>query len=203
MKGLGRGFRAGWRRRYGCDFRPDLERVEGRALTSAVHHATADAVHPHAAAHAGPIASTQADHARQGAANPSPTPLMIGSDVLARYRVFIGTITRGPARGLTLQGPLVLGYSGRIQVSGVLFDQSGARDTVVGTVFGGATALRIIVPGPHHTTQALETSGTGQLVNLRGGIPGGMTLVGSGNLNGPDLKRDFGTWETLRASRVS
>jgi hypothetical protein len=110
--------------------------------------------------------------------------------------MFLASVERGPDAGLTLRGPLVLGYSGRIQVIGYLYPDSGGRPfTVVGTVYGGGVFLRLIVPKAH-SVQALELVGSGQLRGVRGGLPDGMSLVGSGNLSGP-LKGDVGHWATF------
>lgn len=153
--------------------RPGVEAMEGRVAPSGLAS----------------LSSSQAPvHAAQVVAQ-RPNPL-------AAYRVFEGTVQRGPDAGLTLKGPLVLGYSGRIQVIGYLFADSGARYTVVGTVYGGSVALRIVIPGRQHTS-AIEAVGSGQLRRVAGGLPDGLTLVGSGNANGPDFKRDFGHWLTV------
>ena len=49
---------------------------------------------------------------------------------------------------------------------------------------------------------SVTTFGSGHLKSVKGGLPGGMTLVASGNLQDPDYKGDFGTWETLAPSKV-
>lgn len=128
----------------------------------------------------------------------APSALMTHTrtNPLAVYRMFVATVERGPDAGLTLRGPLVLGYSGRIQVIGSLYPDSGGRPyTVVGTVYGGGAFLRLVIPKAH-AVQALELVGSGQLQGVRGGLPDGMSLIGSGNLSGP-LKGDVGHWATF------
>jgi hypothetical protein len=122
------------------------------------------------------------------------------SSPLAPYRIFEGTVQRGPHKGFTLDGPLVLGYNGRIQVNGFLFQQGGPRITVVGTVFAGGVNLRFVLPGKTGVASVYVT-GSGQLRGVRGGLQGGLTLVGSGNLSGPSAN-DFGHWVTLAPSRA-
>ncbi|WP_154673739.1 hypothetical protein [Singulisphaera acidiphila] len=118
---------------------------------------------------------------------------------LAAYRVFEATITRGPHAGTTFEGRLVLGVTGRIQVFGYFYPEQGMqRVAVVGTVFGGRASLRFILP----EGGALEVSGSGRLQSVPRGIPGGLSLVGFGNLSGP-ARNDFGRWETLAPSRVN
>jgi hypothetical protein len=124
------------------------------------------------------------------------------ANALKKYRVFEGTITRGPAAGLTVSGPLLLAYVDRIQVFGYVFEPSGTRVAVVGTVYAGAANLRLVIPTKTGSI-ALEAAGTGQLVNVKGGIPGEQALVGLGNLSGPNFKTDFGRWETLAPSKVT
>ena len=91
---------------------PILEAVESRLLLSA-------GVAPHAA-HRAPHAVLR----------PVVNPL-------DRYTVFQATIQSGPNAGMTLQGPLVLYQTGRIQVFGYLYQTSGPPITVVGTAIGG------------------------------------------------------------------
>jgi hypothetical protein len=114
---------------------------------------------------------------------------------LAEYRVFEATVTHGPDTGLTLRGPLVLGYSGRIQVIGFLYQNGGPRLTVVGTVYGGGVFLRVVIPGPHGVG-SVELAGSGQLQRVTKGLPDGLSLVGSGNLSGPS-HNDSGHWSTI------
>jgi hypothetical protein len=155
---------------------PDLESIENRLLLHtgvAIHHAAA---------------------AITASASQNP---------LANYRVFEGSITRGPAKGLVnLDGPLVVGFDGRIQFSGYLFPTGGGVDYVFGTETGGGVAMTIVIPTTHHTTVSVSAFGSGQLQGVKGGLPGGMSLVGSGTLQGPDYKRDSGTWETLAPSKA-
>jgi hypothetical protein len=121
------------------------------------------------------------------------------ANLLAKYRVFEATITRGPHAGTTFEGPLVLGVTGRIQVFGFFYpEKGGQRVAVVGTVFGGRASLRFILPGGG----ALEVSGSGRLQQVPQGIPGGSSLVGLGNLSGP-ARNDFGTWLTVAPARLS
>jgi hypothetical protein len=160
--------------------KPTLESIEDRLLL----HAGVNS-HLAAAAHHAPAVAASAQR------NP-----------LAPYRVFEGTITRGPAAGLTLNGPLVLGYSGRIQVIGYLFEPGGTRISVFGTDFGGGVALTFIIPTKTSSVRVLAF-GSGQLNGVRGGLPDGLTLVGAGNLSGPDLKRDFGHWATVAPAKVA
>jgi hypothetical protein len=118
---------------------------------------------------------------------------------LSRYRVFEATIQRGPHAGTTFAGPLVLGVTGRIQVFGFFYpEKGGQRVAVVGTLFGGRASLRFILPGGG----ALEVSGVGRLQQVPGGIPGGFSLVGSGNLSGP-ARNDFGSWQTVPPARLA
>lgn len=149
--------------------RPVLEPIEGRVLLNgAVHHPARHPVH----------------------FRPAP-PV----DPLARYSIFQATIDRGPHAGLVLQGPLVLGISGRIQVNGYLFASSGQTIGVVGTVFAGGANLRFVLPG-RFGTGALEVAGSGILRQVPNGLPGGMALIGSGNVSGP-ASNDSGHWVTL------
>jgi hypothetical protein len=117
---------------------------------------------------------------------------------LSSYRVFSAKVTQGPDAGLTFQGPLVLGYAGRIQVIGYLYQNPGPPVTVVGTVYGGSANLRFILPGPH-STAALEVSGAGQLQNVARGRPDGLSLAGYGNFSGPG-PNDTGHWVMIRPS---
>jgi hypothetical protein len=103
---------------------------------------------------------------------------------------------------VNLDGPLVVGFDGRIQFSGYLFPSSGGVDYVFGTETGGGVAMTIVIPTTHHTTVSVTAFGSGQLEGVQGGLPGGMSLVGKGNLQGPDYKRDSGTWETLAPSKA-
>ena len=160
--------------------RPAVESIEDRLLLHA-------GVHGHLAAAAHPAAAVLPATPR----NP-----------LANYRVFSGTITRGPAAGLTLNGPLVLGIDGRIQVIGYLFQQGGPRVTVVGTVYGGGVSLRFVIP-TQKSSIAVEAVGSGQLKLVPNGLLDGLTLAGSGNLSGPDFKRDFGHWSTVAPGKVA
>jgi hypothetical protein len=95
-----------------------------------------------------------------------------------------------------------VGFDGRIQFSGYLFPKGGGVDYVFGTETGGGVAMTIVIPTTHHTTVSVTAFGSGQLESVRGGLPGGMTLVGFGNLQGPDYKRDSGSWETLSPSKA-
>lgn len=150
--------------------RPVLEPIEGRVLLNgAVHHLVRHPVH----------------------LRPAP-PV----DPLSRYSIVQATIDRGPHAGLVLQGPLVLGISGRIQVTGYLFATSGQTIGVVGTVFAGGANLRFVLPG-RFGTGALEVAGSGILRQVPNGLPGGMALIGSGNVSGP-ASNDSGHWVTLR-----
>jgi hypothetical protein len=161
--------------------KPDIESIEARIL---LHVGTAS----HLAA--------ETHSARTVAALATQNPL-------ANYRVFEGSITRGPAGGrVTLNGPLVVGFDGRIQFSGYLFPTGGGVDYVFGTQTGGGVAMTIVIPTTHRTTVSVTTFGSGHLKSVKGGLPGGMTLVASGNLQDPDYKGDFGTWETLAPSKV-
>ena len=120
------------------------------------------------------------------------------ANVVSKYRVFEATIRRGPHAGTTFEGPLVLGVTGRIQVFGFCYpEQGGPRVAVVGTVFGGAVALRFNLPGGG----ALEVSGSGRLQRVPRGIAGGLSLVGLGNVTGP-ARSDFGSWQTVAPSRA-
>lgn len=149
---------------------PELEPIEGRVLLNgALHH---PAHHP--------------AHVSRGSA----------IDPLSRYSVFQATIVRGPQAGLVLQGPLVLGYSGRIQVMGEFLPKGGKPILVVGTVFGGGVDLRFVLPGPRGTG-ALEVAGAGSLRQVPNGLPDGLALIGSGNVSGPN-SNDFGHWVMLR-----
>lgn len=150
--------------------RPELEPIEGRILLStAVPHLVH---HPAHVRHAPTI------------------------DPLTRYSVFQATIVRGPQAGLVLEGPLVLGYSGRIQVMGEFFPKGGTPILVVGTVFGGGVDLRFVLPGPRGTG-ALEVAGAGSLRQVPNGLPDGLALIGSGNVSGP-ASNDVGHWIMLR-----
>jgi hypothetical protein len=145
-------------------------------------------------------------HGHLATTAPTATAEVAGasSNPLAHYRVFEGTITRGPAAGrVTLDGPLVLGFGGRIQFSGYLFQQGGPVIYVFGTQTGGGVAMTFNIPTTHHTTERVLAFGSGQLERVPGGLPGGLTLVGSGNLQGPDLKRDTGHWKTVAPSKVA
>lgn len=158
---------------------PELEPIEGRLLLSAsgLHSAIAP-THEQAAL---PVASTTGK-----------------TSALDRYRVFIGRITQGPDAGVTVEGPIVVGYSGRIQVTGQFFPKRGPVAFVAGTQTGGSVALRIVMAGGG----AFEAVGSGSLQSVRGGLPGGYSLVGSGNFSGPQ-GNDTGTWVTLRPTRVA
>jgi hypothetical protein len=164
-------------RRRNRAMRPCLEAIEPRQ-----HLSAAAIAHSVLAAH----------HAAQTAevAHPRVNPLV-------HYRVFVGTITRGRDAGTVLEGPLVVGYSGRIQVIGYFFPAQGGRILVFGTQTGGAIALRFNLP----FGAAIEAVGSGTLQSVRGGLPDGLSLVGSGNLSGP-AGNDSGHWETLLPSRV-
>jgi hypothetical protein len=118
---------------------------------------------------------------------------------LASYRVFEGAIVRGPHAGLTLEGPLVLGMTdAHGQVIGLLFERDGTRLAVVGGVFGRRVSLRISLPHGG----AIEVAGVGQLQRVPGGLSDGLSLVGSGRLDGPG-KSDAGTWVTVKPGVVS
>jgi hypothetical protein len=151
--------------------RPVVEGVEGRLLLSAALPRVA-----------------HAPHATVGAtANPA----------LARYRVFVATITQGKDAGTTISGPMVLGYSGRIQVIGYFFPRSGGRDVVVGTLTGGGATFTVELPGGG----SIQAGGSGQLQGVRGGLPDGLSLVGRGHFFGPG-PGDQGSWVTLPPSKV-
>jgi hypothetical protein len=150
--------------------RPALESVEGRVLLNgAVHHS---AHHPAHVGHAAPV-------------NP-----------LTRYSIFEATITRGPHAGLVFEGPMVLGYNGRIQVNGDMFPATGRPILVVGTVYSGAVNLRFVLPGKFGTG-SLEVVGNGTFRQVPRGIPNGLALIGSGNVAGP-ARTDSGHWVMLR-----
>lgn len=122
----------------------------------------------------------------------APTPL-------SRYRAFAAAINHGPHSGFSLQGPLVLAVTGRIQVYGFLYPSNGSkRVAVVGIVQGSAVALRFDLP----RGGALEVVGSGRLQSVQGGIPGGFSLVGSGHVSGPG-RNDTGHWETLAPSKAA
>ena len=159
-------------RRRGRELRPELERCESRRLLNA------------AGGHSDPGAE-------------KPTADVAVKNPLAPYRIFIGTIKRGPHAGTTFQGPIVLGDDGRIQVNGYFYPKKGGVDVVVGQITVSYPALRIDLPGG----SALEATGNGYLQAVRGGLPGGYSLVGHGNLSGP-AGADFGTWVTVAPSKV-
>jgi hypothetical protein len=152
-------------------FRPGVEAVEGRQ-------------HPSAAV-------LLVAHAPLATAAPTANP------VLGRYRAFVATITQGKDAGTTVEGPIVLGYSGRIQVIGYFFPRDGARDVVVGTLTGGGATFTVELPGGG----SIQAGGSGQLQGVSGGLPGGLSLVGQGHFFGPG-PGDQGTWETLAPSKV-
>lgn len=147
---------------------PILEAVEGRLLLS------------------GGVASHAAHHAPHALLRPAVNPL-------DRFTVFQATIQRGPNAGMTLQGPLVLFQTGRIQVFGYLYQTNGPPITVVGTAFAGGVDLRFVLTNKF----AVEVAGSGQLFNVPSALRGGLTLVGSGNVSGP-TNHDHGHWLTIR-----
>ncbi len=159
--------------------RPLCEPIESRVLLNG------------AAAHLGAV------HARQSAAHVEALPSSASTNPFDHYRIFIGQITSGPDKGVVLEGPIVLGIAGRIQVSGVFLPKRGPAVSVVGTVAEGAVSLRLVTAGGG----AFEASGSGVLQNVRGGFPNGENLIGSGNLSGP-FGNDSGTWATLPRARV-
>jgi hypothetical protein len=167
--------RQGARRRA---FAPAVESVESRFLLNAAGagHLGAEAAH-----------HTHVAHVRNARVDP-----------LTRYRVFIGTVTKGPDAGTTFEGPMVVGFSGRIQFIGEFISRSGAVDQVFGTQTGGSVAFSILLPGGPR----LEAAGSGSLNGVPFGFPGGDTLVGYGNLSGP-AGNDTGFWETLAPSRLA
>ena len=117
--------------------------------------------------------------------------------VLRPYRVFVATITQGKDAGTTIEGPIVLGYSGESSSSAISTRRAGGEPMPSGRKPVAGSSSRSTSPPAVRSRRRVS----GQLQGVRGGLPGGDSLLGQGHFYGP-VSGDQGTWATFLPSKV-